>query len=289
LELLQDVQIDNKLAHSHWLGATQHQDAKECVNILQAKKADCLIVDHYALDEDWHNELNRYCDKLIVIDDIADRKFECDVLLNQNLGACEDDYNNKIPNESTLLLGCDYVLLRPEFAKLREQALKKRENTKDIKNILISMGGSDPDNLTYNILQNINNDFNITVVLGSSIPHIEMIKSYAINKNINVIVDANNMAELMLNADLSIGAGGSTSWERCTLGLPTLLFITADNQKDVAKNLEKVGAVKIVKDLKQDLYFILSNLNAWKVMSNKASQVSDGLGTNQVAEYILKI
>ena len=290
LELLENSKIDNKLAHSHWLGVTQHQDAKECIDILQSKEIDWLIVDHYSLDEDWHNELNKYCNKLMVIDDIADRKFQCDVLLNQNLGICKDDYKDKVPNNCELLLGCDYALLRTEFLKLRGEALEKRKNTKEIKNILISMGGSDIQNRTYDVLQEIDDNLNIVVVLGGSSPHNEMIKSYAQNnkdnKNIKVIIDANNMSELMFKADLAIGAGGSTSWERCCLGLPTLLLITAENQRKIAENLVKLGAVKIINNLKEDLQNMLNDFFLWKSMSKKAQFVCDGLGVKRIKIWL---
>ena len=97
-------------------------------------------------------------------------------------------------------------------------------------------------------------------------------------------MDSSNMAELMLNADLSIGAGGSTSWERCCLGLPTLLFVTANNQIKIAENLEKLKAVKIVNNLKHDLELILGNINLWQQMSIESENICDGLGVKKVVE-----
>jgi spore coat polysaccharide biosynthesis predicted glycosyltransferase SpsG len=94
------------------------------------------------------------------------------------------------------------------------------------------------------------------------------------------------MAELMLNADLAIGAGGSTSWERCCLGLPTLLYVTADNQKEIAQNLEKTGAVKMVKNFAQDLQSIVNDFPSWKIMSKNASKVCDGLGSKKILQYV---
>lgn len=266
-----------------WLGATQEMDAQRTIKVFP-KDVDYLIVDSYALDEVWHNVLRLFAKKIMVIDDLADRKFDCDILLNQNLDSQKEDYKNKTPNHCSLLLGCDYALLRPEFAKLRGKALEKREKTKVIKNILVSMGGSDNQNITYNILQQLDNKFNVVVVLGSSSPHNEIIKDYAKNKNITVIIDANNMAQLMLNADLAIGTGGSTSWERCCLALPALLFITAENQRVIAENLEKLGAVQIVKDLKEDLQAMIYDFSIWQRMSDKASDICDGLGTKRVIE-----
>ena len=265
-----------------WLGATQKYDAEQTIRVLP-KNVDLLIIDSYALDEIWHQRLRKFTKKIMVIDDLADRSFDCDILLNQNLGAQIKKYKGRVSNECELLLGCDYALLRSEFPNLREIALEKRKNTKVVKNILISLGGIDEHNKTYDILKEIPDDLNIVVVLGMASLYNEMIKKYTMNKeNIKIIVGADNMAELMLNADLAIGAGGSTSWERCCLGLPTLLYITANNQKPIAGNLEQIGAVKIVSNLKDDLHNILNNFSIWQFMSKRAQTVCDGLGVKRI-------
>jgi len=266
----------------NWLGVTQEQDAEQTIKVIP-KNIDLLIVDSYALDEIWHKQLKPYTKKIMVIDDLADRQFDCNVLLNQNLGTQIEDYKDKVLNNCELLLGCDYALLRPEFPNLREKALIKRKNTKVIKNILISMGGSDITNKTYDILQEVSDDLNIVVILGGISPHNKMIKNYAKSrKNVKVVVDADNISRLMFDADLAIGAGGSTSWERCCLGLPTLLYVLAENQRKIAGNLEQLGAVKIVDNLKVNLQNILNNFSFWQIMSEKAQTVCDGIGVKRI-------
>ena len=266
----------------NWLGVTQEQDAEQTIKVIP-KNIDLLIVDSYALDEIWHKQLKPYTKKIMVIDDLADRQFDCNVLLNQNLGTQIEDYKDKVLNNCELLLGCDYALLRPEFPNLREKALIKRKNTKVIKNILISMGGSDITNKTYDILQEVSDDLNIVVILGGISPHNKMIKNYAKSrKNVKVVVDADNISRLMFDADLAIGAGGSTSWERCCLGLPTLLYVLAENQRKIAGNLEELGAVKIVNNLKVNLQNILNNFSFWQIMSEKAQTVCDGIGVKRI-------
>ena len=227
------------------LGATQEQDAEQVIRVIP-ENTNLLIVDNYALDEFWHKKLRQYTDKIMVIDDLADKQFDCDILLNQNLGSQVKDYRGKVLNDCELLLGCDYTLLRPEFKELRTQALEKRKYTKKIENILVSMGGSDVNNITYDVLKQLDSKLNVVVVLGALSPHNEMIKDYAIDKNIEVIVNANNMAELMLNADLAIGASGSTNWERLCLGLPSLIFTVAKNQIKFSKNLDKLRLIKLL-------------------------------------------
>jgi len=147
---------------------------------------------------------------------------------------------------------------------------------------------SDKKNITYNVLQQLNDGFNIVVVLSSASLHREMIMDYVKGKNIEVIINADNMAELMLDADLAIGAGGSTSWERCCLGLPTLLFVTAENQKVIAENLERLGAVMIVRSLKDDLQMIVSNFDLWRTMSEKSQAICDGFGVKRIKIWLIK-
>ena len=283
LALSKDDDFQSDDLYLNWLGASQEQDAKHTLEVIP-KNTDLLVVDSYALDVTWHKQLRPYVRKIMVIDDLADRNFDCDSLLNQNLGSKKEDYKNKAPNDCQLLLGCEYALLRSEFSELRGKALEKRSSTKAIKSILISVGGSDVNNLTYDILQDIPDQLIITVVLGASSPNNKIIQEYAKGKNITVIVGSKNMAELMLDADLSIGAGGATSWERCCLGLPTLLFVTANNQLKIAENLEKLKAVKIVDNLKQDLELILDNFNLWQQMSTESANICDGLGVKKVVK-----
>lgn len=283
LEKNDDFQSDD--LYLNWLGASQGRDAEQTIKVMP-KMTDLLVVDSYALGQYWHQKLRAHTKKILVIDDLADRQFDCDILLNQNLGVEEKVYEGRVPRDCKLLLGCNYALLRPEFSETRTKALEKRRYNTEIENILVSLGGSDIDNVTYDILQQLDSKFNIVVVLGKTSPNIKMIKAYAENKNIEVIVDANNMSELMLNADIAIGAGGSTSWERCCLGLPTLLCVLADNQRDAAERLEALGAVIIINNLKTDLQLIIENPDYQNIMSNNAKSICDGLGCKRVGSHV---
>ncbi|MBT6049744.1 MAG: UDP-2,4-diacetamido-2,4,6-trideoxy-beta-L-altropyranose hydrolase, partial [Candidatus Scalindua sp.] len=184
LELYGKADVDTSLAHSHWLGVTQRQDADDCVDILKAEKLDWLIVDHYALDEQWQKKLKPYYEKLIVIDDLADRKHQCDILLDQTFGRQQEDYLTLTPEDCKLLLGSQYALLRPEFTEWRGVSLERRSKP-EFKQLLINMGGVDVDNVTEKALDelkicNLPNDLKITVVMGGSAPHLESVKSKAI-------------------------------------------------------------------------------------------------------------
>ena len=263
------------------LGATQQEDAEQTIQVMP-RNIDCLIVDSYALNIIWHKKLRPYVKKILVIDDLANRLFDCDILLNQNVNSKKEDYKKRVPYDCKLLLGCDYALLKPDFLLLRKKAIEKRKTTKNIKNILISMGGSDLNNVSYNVLQQVSDKYNVIIVLGINSPHNEMIKSYSKNKEIKVIIDTKNMPKLILEADLGIGAGGSSTWERCCLGLPTLLYVTAENQRENARNLENLGAVKIVRNLKDDLRTISNDINLWRAMSEKSTAICDGFGVKRI-------
>ena len=288
IKLTNDEKFQSNDLYLNWLGVTQEQDAEQTIAAIRAN-VDLVVVDSYSLDEKWHKKLRSYTKRILVIDDLSYRKFDCDILLNQNLGVKKEDYRDKVPGNCELLLGCDYALLRPEFVKLREKALEKRKNTKGIENVLISMGGSDIDNITYEVLQQIDNDINIIVVLGESSPYNAMIVDYAKDKNIKIIINANNMAELMVEADLAIGAGGSTSWERCCLGLPTLLYVFAENQRAIANNLESIGAIIIVNNLQDNMRMMIESPKLWEIMSNKGKDICDGKGVIRLSNKLCQI
>jgi UDP-2,4-diacetamido-2,4,6-trideoxy-beta-L-altropyranose hydrolase len=294
LEVLEEVKVDNKLAHySHWLGATQQQDADDCIDILKAEKSDWLIVDHYALDEQWQKRIKPCYEKLMVIDDLADRKHQCDILLDQTFGRQQEDYFAFVPEDCELLLGSQYALLRPEFAKLREYSLKRRTKP-EFKQLLVNMGGVDADNITEQILEelkkcNLPSDINITVVMGESAPHLESVKARAdaLPYKVEVKVDVDNMAEIMANADMAIGAAGSTTWERCCLGLPSIQIVIARNQNIVAELLARKKAIKLLEEIEQ-LSDMIEYATSWmKKITNVAKQVSDGLGSSKVLNRIL--
>jgi UDP-2,4-diacetamido-2,4,6-trideoxy-beta-L-altropyranose hydrolase len=292
IEEFEEADIDNKLAHSHWLGATQQQDASACIDILKHNQTDWLIVDHYALDEDWQKRLKFCYKKLMVIDDLADRRHQCDVLLDQTFGRQQKDYSELIPKDCQILLGSQHALLRPEFAKWRPYSLERRRKS-EFKQLFINMGGVDVDNVTEEILDelkkcNLPNDLKITVVMGSSAPHLESVKSKAITLpyKTEVKVDVGNMAEIMANSDIAIGAAGSTTWERCCLGLPTIQIVLAKNQVNIARALAKNNAIRFLQDTRE-LSRVILNVEYWMAdVSNVAFQVSDGLGLKRVLSAI---
>jgi len=292
LGLFEEAKVDTKLAHSHWLGATQRQDANDCIDIFKAKKVDWLIVDHYSLDEQWQKRLRPYCEKLMVIDDLADRKHQCDILLDQTFGRQQDDYSAFTTKDCQLLLGSQYALLRPEFEQWRQYSLDCRKEV-NFKSLLINMGGADLDNITEQVLEklqtcNLPNDLKITVVMGKIAPHLQSVKSCAskLPYRSEVKVDVDNMAEIMANSDIAIGASGATTWERCCLGVPTIQIITAYNQEFIARQLNKINAIKLV-DI-ENMIENLENFQDWmKDVSETAKNITNGTGVKVILRYLL--
>lgn len=235
-------------SHADWLGTDWKCDAEQTRAAVGESAVEWLVVDHYALDRRWESTMRPVCRRLMVIDDLADRVHDCDLLLDQNLGRKPKDYAELVPGECELLVGPKYALLRPEFAALRKYSLRRRA-TPRLKRLLISLGGVDKDNVTGEVLDALNGcrlpeDCRITVVMGPHAPWLEQVKSTAgrMPWDTEVLVGVRNMAELMANSDLAIGAGGSTSWERCCLGLPSLILVLAENQRSIAMALHSVGA-----------------------------------------------
>lgn len=212
-----------------------------------SERLDWLVVDHYALDERWEKALRPLCQRLMVIDDLADRPHDCDLLLDQNY-YCDQDvrYEKLLPKFCTTLLGPSYVLLRPEFYAVK-QKLKVRDGV--VKRILIFFGGSDPERQTEMVLIALERlgrkDILVDVIVGPANEHTDSIRALCNRLPFaNYLYSVSNMAELIEKADLGVGAGGSAMWERCYLGLPTITVVFAENQVHTTKDVAQLGAIE---------------------------------------------
>ena len=301
----QDKQLNenqSKLSqYHHWLGTDMKTDANETASVIKEiikKPVNWIIVDHYSLDKNWEQALQPYCEKIMVIDDIANRIHDCDLLLDQTLAHSINDYKNLTPKNCTHLIGTKYALLRPEFAKMRKPSITRRQNP-TLCQLLISLGGVDKDNITMRILEYLQDSsyaesFEITLVMGPNSPWINTVKKWVIENELKTLILSNvdNMAELMVKSDLCIGAAGTSSWERCCLGLPTLLITLEENQVPIANSLHGHQAAIYLANQnninRQHIFSILSKLDAdlsiLKKMSNAAFKLVDGNGVNRVLE-----
>ena len=280
------------LAHSHWLNASQAQDAQATKQALSGREWDWLIVDHYALDARWENALRPSAGHIMAIDDIADRYHDCDVLLDQNLYAdMQERYAGKVPAQCRQLLGPRYALLRDEFRESRKQV---RQRTGPVKRILVFFGGMDADNYTGRAIEALAGlevgAWQVDVVIGMQHPCREQIEKLCESHGYHCHVQTKRMAELMAHADLAIGAGGSAMWERCCLGLPALSVCVADNQRRQIADAAEQGLIyslsgdnELTSALWGHISSLLENEPLRKLISRVAMQEVDGLGVNRVA------
>ena len=286
--------------HAHWLGVGVQQDAEETLAVLHGRQIDWLVVDHYSLDATWERVLRPACPRVMVIDDLADRSHDCDLLLDQNLGRAASDYQRLVPSACETLIGPTYALLRPEFARMRSASLN-RKRSGHFRHILVTMGGVDKDNVTSDVLVGLEacgfeRDMRVTVVMGAAAPWIDDVKRRAERMTLRsrVLVDASNMAELMWEADLAIGAAGSTSWERCCMGMPTIQVVLAENQTGIASALEASGAAislsreKVQFEVNSALVNLLRDSSMVATISSLAARIVDGKGVGRVATLLAK-
>jgi UDP-2,4-diacetamido-2,4,6-trideoxy-beta-L-altropyranose hydrolase len=252
-------------------------------------RADAMVIDSYALPASYESAARRHADLIAVIDDGADRCHDCDLLLDQTFGRRPSEFADVVPRHAVVLTGSQYVLLRPEFLKLRPSALVRRQRDTPVRRILVSMGMTDVGGLSLPICEAIaaaNTACAIDVVLGSAPARAPL------QRSIRLHVDPPSMAQLMAEADIAIGAAGTTTWERCCLGLPSVLIALAPNQHEIAENVAQAGAALHVQSstpaaIADACRTLISDSGLRGVMASKAAEICDGLGAGRVADALL--
>ena len=226
--------------YSVWLGVTQTVDAEQTIEALDGDQPDWLVVDHYGLGFDWEQQLRPHVSKLLVIDDLANRRHECDILLDQNYSTEGNrHYASLVTDNCKLLVGPRYALLHSEYTTYRK-TLHARDG--QVKRVLVFFGGSDSHNMTGLTLEALSQTelrhLEVDVVIGANNPHRKMIERAAAERpQTRIYGPRPHLADLMTQADLAIGAGGATTWERMCLGLPTVVISIAENQRPASEAL----------------------------------------------------
>lgn len=287
--------------YSNWLGGKWWDDADEVINLLKQNPADWLIVDHYGIDSNWHNVMRAHTRNIMVIDDLARARQDCDLLLNQNINFSTASYTDLVAADTRLLLGPEYALLRPEFSELRNQSMERRRSS-TFRQLLVTLGGADKKNDTSHVLEALRycrlpKDILVVVVMGELAPWKSEVRALAskLPFQIQILSNVKNMASLMANSDLAIGAAGSSAWERCCLGLPSLNLVLADNQRPIAQGLAATGAARLLEhrkaldcSLRNHLLDIAANPGTLAEMAAHSYALTDGQGCKAVAEAIVE-
>jgi UDP-2,4-diacetamido-2,4,6-trideoxy-beta-L-altropyranose hydrolase len=257
---------------------------------------DAVVVDHYALDARHEAALRRAAPVVSVIDDLADRTHDCDVLCDPTVGRARADYAALIPPSAVACLGPSFALLRPEFARARPIALAKHAAARPVERIFVSFGMTDIDGITAWAVRatlDAGLEAEIAVALDSRAESLPQLKSLAEDDPRLVLhPDCRDMCTLMADSDIAVGAGGTTSWERCCLGLPTIIMVIAQNQARIARSLARIGAAELLTDrdaaaLAARLRRLAADQAARVAMSRTAGALADGKGAARLAEILM--
>jgi len=284
-------------------GATRLLEEAEIRDASAIKKwlpggVDCAVVDHYDLGEGYESSLRGWARAVLSIDDLADRAHECDFLVDATLGRSPEEYADRVPRRTRLFLGPRYALLRPQFPLARVNRKNRVEGDHGLHRLLVSLGRSDPDNLTGRVLSaialaDVACRIDVAIGTGERLGELEALAD-KLRLSAQFYENVEDMAELMCRADLSIGGGGSTAWERCCLGLPSLIIVLADNQRRIAMELTRIGASRAIEStdhtlenrVGEQLSALASHPGKLKKMGETAFSVCDGLGVSRVVDVL---
>jgi UDP-2,4-diacetamido-2,4,6-trideoxy-beta-L-altropyranose hydrolase len=294
-----------RLAHSDWLGCTQEHDAAETNAALADARWHWIVVDHYALDAEWERAMRSRAEKLLVIDDLADREHEADVLVDQNLqpgvGArsrqprAVDRYSGLVAATCKRFLGPTYALLRPEFRERRDRPARHGSPPR----LNVFFGGADANGATLRVLGALSRlepgRIEADLIVGGANPHrATIIERSKRVPSTRVFVDVTNIAELFARADVGLGAGGTTIWERCCSGLPTVLVSIASNQRS---GCDAVARARVGLDLGENervtgdemiraVLALASRPKLLRKMRTRAEALVDGRGSERIALFM---
>ena len=258
---------------------------------------DLLVVDHYQLGAAFEAAARDYFLLVMAIDDFDGRAHSCDILLNQN--DVSDGPAANSASTALLLQGRQFALLAPQYLALRPKALARRREAGAVDRLLICFGASDPHNFCGRAAAAVLESrvkCRIDIVVSSASPNAALLRELQQRPDVPISLhfDTQRMAELMFEADLSIGAAGATTWERCCLGLPAVVYQIADNQAQIAHAISQQGAAWIIEDarsMKSDeliraVETLSSDRDRRSQMAERASRMADGKGVTRVVTEI---
>jgi len=275
----------------------QRLDASETLALLPHRFWDWMLVDHYALGLEWQRAMVGVAQKLLAVEDQADRPLRCDILLNQNAGATVTRYADLIPSGCLSLMGPHYALLRPEFSET-VNAAPRRGQVSAAPRVLVSLGGADPHGLALQVLQALADcglrGRDVTLVAGVQNPHAQALQQRCQALGYIFCKSTQAMAQLMAQADWAVGAGGVSLLERCAMGLPSITLPIASNQQPGVAAAQARGAVLAIDPLapgfaihlREAIQDFLATPERLQAMTQAALGVCDGKGAARVADAL---
>lgn len=274
-----------------------HADAKQFIALARIRGPAWLAVDGYEFGADYQCALKQEGFKVVLIDDHGrSAPYAADIVLNQNLSARQYLYKD-LASRTRLLLGTKYALLRREFVAVRSP----REIPSIARNLFVSLGGSDPDNVTCRVMDALEQvaveGLQVAVVAGGSNPHIAALTESVAksSQGCRVLNNVTNMQELISWADLAISAAGGACWEYCALGLPAVLVAVAENQMANAEALHAAGAATLltggsrfaIGDMARTVARLANSPVERQALSQTARSLVDGEGAARTVAVLL--
>jgi UDP-2,4-diacetamido-2,4,6-trideoxy-beta-L-altropyranose hydrolase len=262
---------------------------------------DIVVFDHYGARDGQEASLKRELRRIVVLDDLANRKHYCDLLVDPGYGRRAEAYRLFAPPHAALLTGPAYALVRPEFASARQRAMSRRAKHGPAARVLVALGMTDIGGVTERVVRALVpalDDVRLDVVIGSEAASLPGLRQLAAgDRRVRLWVDDAEMATLTADADIAIGAGGSSVWERAVVGLPSVTVILADNQRVMIEHMADAGFTRGLDADAPD--FEARLVDAWRRLAGDAAlrwrltqrsaDLCDGAGASRVADAVLKL
>jgi UDP-2,4-diacetamido-2,4,6-trideoxy-beta-L-altropyranose hydrolase len=290
------AQLVPHLARSgHHVVTVESQDAEASAGATKSG-FDLAVIDHYGLDAEFERRCRAFAARILVIDDLAKRSHDCDFLLDPTLGRTAHHYRALVDDKTELLLGPAYALMEPTFSR-RRLMLPSAEPADN--RVFVSFGAADPENMsgkTIAALRMTRHAMRIDVAVGAGNPNAVALQKIAAHETApaNVAVDSKDIPGMMADATIAIGAGGGMAWERCCLGLPSLIVTIADNQSENAAALQEAGVARwlgkaetvSLEAIAHASAALLEDAAGRQALRAAALAMTDGLGANRAVSAI---
>jgi UDP-2,4-diacetamido-2,4,6-trideoxy-beta-L-altropyranose hydrolase len=284
--------------HAHWLATTQEEDARQTAQAVHGLDCDWLVVDHYALDQRWERRLRATARAILVIDDLADRRHDCDLLLDQNYYSdLSTRYEHLLTPQAHSLLGPTYALLRPQFAVARASS-----SSSGSERLFVSMGATDPFRICTKVIESLRGaalaNLGADIMTGADeAQYKEIVAAREDLPSVSVHGFVHEIAAIMARCTLAVGAAGSSTWERCAMGLPSIVMVMAAHQRRMAVDLARTGVIMLLGEVAEvsagALAAAIEDLLCDRVRRSKmrrdALNLVDGQGAYRVAQRIMEM